>query len=169
MLEVVKPAAKRGIEIGNNTSQAVPTRAPSLLPYPLAQCQQTFPPDPTPPNFEAIAEKLKTLPSLPTVSHVGLAGIELKPVLFDPGSHFAQRGLGLFRRAAQHHEVIGLAHHAVALLSHMAVQGMKIDVGHKRANHRTLRRPAHRRPSSHPFDDVLVQEMLESAPVLRRR
>jgi hypothetical protein len=25
--------------------------------------------------------------------------------LFNPGSHFAQRDLGLFRRAAQHHEV----------------------------------------------------------------
>src|SRR5919106_5348675 len=129
MLEVVKPAAKRGIEIGNDTSQAVPTRAPSLLSYPLAQYQQTLPSDPTPPNFEAIAEKLKTLPSLLTVSHVGLADIELKSVLFDPGSHFAQRGPGLFRRAAQHHEVVGVAHHAVALLSHMTAQGMKIDIG----------------------------------------
>src|SRR5437870_8680358 len=139
MLEVVKPTAKRRIQIGNDTGQAVPTRAPSLLPYPLAQRQQTFPPDPTPAQLEAITEKLKTLPRLPTISHVGLVGIKPKPVLFDPHSHFVERGLGLFRRAAKHHEVIGVAHHAATLPSHMSVQGMKIDIGQKRADHRSLR------------------------------
>src|SRR6266545_1335071 len=158
MLEVVKPTAKRRIQIGNDTGQAVPTRATSLVPYPLAQRQQTFPPDPTPADFKAVAEKLKTLPRLPTISHVGLVGIKPKPVLFDPHSHFVERGLGLFRRAAKHHEVIGVAHHAVAVLPHMSVQGMKIDIGQKRADHRSLRRPSHRCPSFHPLDDVLIQK-----------
>src|SRR6266545_2345483 len=158
MLEVVKPTAKRRIQIGNDTGQAVPTRATSLVPYPLAQRQQTFPPYPTPADFKAVAEKLKILPRLPTISHVGLVGIKPKPVLFDPHSHFVERGLGLFRRAAKHHEVIGVAHHAVAVLPHMSVQGMKIDIGQKRADHRSLRRPSHRCPSFHPLDDVLIQK-----------
>ena len=77
-------------------SQTIPTRASGLLPYPLSQRQQTFPSDPSPPDFEAIAEKLKTLPRLPTISHVGLAGIKLEPVLFDPGSHLVERGSRFF-------------------------------------------------------------------------
>src|SRR5512141_2842159 len=79
MLEVVKPAAQRGIQIGYDTGQAVPTRAPSLVPYPLPQRQQTFPPHPAPPNFEAIAQKLKALPGLQTISHVGLVKVSLSP------------------------------------------------------------------------------------------
>src|SRR5512141_1692586 len=104
MLEVVKPAAQRGIQIGYDTAQAVPTRAPSLVPYPLPQRQQTFPPHPAPPNFETIAQKLKTLPRLPTISHVGLVPIKLEPVLLYPGSHFVERGSRFFSRSAQHHE-----------------------------------------------------------------
>src|SRR3990170_3592756 len=133
MLEVVKPTAKRGVKILDDLGQAVPSRAFGLHPNSLPQRFKTLGPYPAPPRLEMIAEKFKTLPLLPTVSHVGLVGIKPKPVLFDPGSHFAQRGLRLFSRAAQHHKVIGVAHHAVALLSHMPVQGMKIDIGQKRA------------------------------------
>src|SRR3972149_7332700 len=158
MLELLNPAAKRGIQILDDLGQAVPSRAFGLHPTPLPQRFKTLGSYPAPPRLEAIAEKLKTLPLLPTVSHVGLVGMKLKPFLFDPGSHFAQRGLRLFSRAAQHHEVIGVAHHAVALLSHMPIQGMKINISQKRADHRTLRRAPRGRPSPHPLDDVLVQK-----------
>src|SRR5215475_118484 len=121
MLEVVEPATQCGIQIGNDTGQAVPTCAPSLLPYPLSQRQQTFPSNPSPPDFEAIAEKLKPLPGLPTIPHVGLVRIKLEPVLFDPCSHFIERGFRLFRTAAQHHKVIGVAHHPISLLFHVSV------------------------------------------------
>src|SRR5918996_5980420 len=137
ILEVAKPTPKDRIELDNNASQAVPTRALSLLAYPLAQRQKTFLSDPASPSFEAIAEKLEALPSLPTVPNVGLVRIEPKPVLFHPGFHFIERGLCLFNRSAKHHKVIGVAHYAVALPSHMPVQGMKIDVGQKRANDST--------------------------------
>src|SRR3990170_4292149 len=158
MLEVVKPAAKHGVSILDDLCQAVPTRAFGLHPDALTQRFKTLGPYPAPPRLEAITEKLKTLPGLPTVSHVGLVSIKPKPVLFDPGSHFVERSLRLFSRAAKHHEVIGVAHHAVTLPFHMPVQGMKIDIGQKRADHRSLRRASHRRPSPHPLDDVLVQK-----------
>src|SRR5215510_793493 len=158
MLEVVKPAAKHGVKILDDLCQAVPTRALGLDPDTLTQRLKTLGPDPAPPRLEAIAEKLKTLPFLPTVSHVSLVGIKPKPVLFYPGSHFSKRGLCLFSRAAKHHEVVSVAHHAVALLSHTPVQGMKVDIGQKRADHRSLRRAPRGRPSPHPLDDVLVQK-----------
>src|SRR5215475_12031943 len=131
MLEVVKPATQRRIQIGYDTGQTVPTCAPPLLPYPLAQRQQTFPSNPAPSDFEAITQKLKSLPRLPAVSHLGLVGIKLEPVWFHPGSHFIKRGLRFFGRLAQHHKVIGVAHHAVTLLSHMAVQRVKINIGQR--------------------------------------
>ena len=161
MLEVVKPATKYGVEIGDDAGQAVPTRAPCLLAYPLAQRQQAFLSDPTPPDFEAVAEKLKTLPSLPAISHVGLVSIEPKPVSFRPGSHFTERGLSLFCTAAQHHKIIGVANHPITLLFHLSVQGMKIDVGQKRADHRSLRRASHRRPSFHPLKNILTKKQTD--------
>src|SRR5512144_70252 len=105
MLEVVKPATQRGIQIGYDTGQAVPTRAPSLVPYPLPQRQHTFPPHPAPPNFEAIAQKLKALPGLQTISHAGLVKVKLEPVLVYPTSHFVERRSRFFSRSAQHHKV----------------------------------------------------------------
>src|SRR5689334_1362922 len=161
MLEVIKPATKHGIEIGYDASQAVPVRAPCFLAYPFAQRQQTFASDPTPPDFEAVAKKLKTLPSLPAISHSGFVDIEPKPVLFCPGSHFAKRALGLCRTTAQHHKIIGVAYHPIPMLFHLSVQRMKIDVGQKRADHRSLRRSSHWRPSFHPLDDVLTEKQTD--------
>src|SRR5262249_23152962 len=161
MLEVVEPATQRRIQIGYDAGQTVPTRAPRLLPYPLAQRQQTFPSNPAPSDFEAITQKLKSLPRLPAVSHLGLVGIKLEPVLFHPGSHFIKRGLRFFGRLAQNHKVISVAHHAVTPLSHMAVQRVKINIGQKGADHCPLRRPSYRRPALQFLDNVLTEKQLD--------
>src|SRR3990172_3084268 len=69
MLEVVKPTAKRGVKILDDLGQAVPSRAFGLHPNSLSQRFKTLGPYPAPPRLEVIAEKFKTLPLLPTVSH----------------------------------------------------------------------------------------------------
>src|SRR5215471_18163125 len=72
MLEIIKPTAKRRIQIGDDFRQTVPPRA--LGPHPNAiskRCAALFP-YPASPRFEAIAQKLKALPVLPTVTHMGL-------------------------------------------------------------------------------------------------
>ena len=129
VLEVVKPTAQHRIELGNNGCHTISSRALGLDPNPLSQRLKALAPNPTPPRLEAIAQKLKALSLLPTVPYMGLIRTKTQPVLFYPTSHFLKRGLGLLGRLAQHHKVIGVAHHAVTLLLDPTVQRMKIDVG----------------------------------------
>src|SRR3970040_426773 len=104
LLEVVNPPAQHGIKILDDLCQAVPTRALGSPSDALAQRFEALGPHPAPPRLEAIAEKIKTLPGLPTVPYMGLVRIDPKPVLFHPALHFYKRGLGLLRCAAEHHE-----------------------------------------------------------------
>src|SRR5262244_2399361 len=161
MLEIIKPTAKRRIQLGNNRGQTISARA--LGPHPNAiskRCAALFP-YPASPHFEAIAQKLKALPVLPTVTHMGLFDVKTEPVLFHPASHFFKRGLRLFGPVAKHHKVIGVANHAVAFWLHVTVQRMKIDVGQQRTNHRSLRRAARWRPSLHLSDKVLLKKCFD--------
>src|SRR5262249_11697813 len=157
MLEVIKPATKRRIQIGDDFRQTVPTRAlgphsnailhrlGALFAYPAAR------------QLEVIAQKVKALPRLQTISHMGLVGTKAQAMGLYPGFYFRKRRFGLLPTAAKHHKVIGVANHAVALLLHVIVERMKINVGQKRANHRPLRAPFRWRPSLHLLDDVLLQ------------
>src|SRR5262244_3833886 len=161
MLEIIKPTAKRRIQLGNNRGQTISARA--LGPHPNAiskRCAALFP-YPASPHFEAIAQKLKAFSFLPTVTHMGLFDVKTEPVLFHPASHFFKRGLRLFGPVAKHHKVIGVANHAVAFLLHVTVQRMKIDVGQQRTNHRSLRRAARWRPSLHLSDNVLLKKCFD--------
>jgi hypothetical protein len=45
--------------------------------------------------------------------------------------------LGLLSTAAQHHKVIGVAHHAITPLLDLTVQGMQIDVRQQRTDDST--------------------------------
>src|SRR5437879_5445755 len=110
LLEVVKPPAQHRIKIPDDLCQAVSARALGLHPDALAQRFEALGPHPALPRLEAIAEKLKTLSGLPTISDMGLVCIKPKPVLFHPALHFLKRGLGSLRRTTQHHEVIGIAY-----------------------------------------------------------
>src|SRR3990170_4212318 len=161
MLKVVKPAANHGVKILDDLCQAVPTRAFGLHPDALAQRFKALGPYPMPPRLEAIAEKLKTLSLLPTIPYVGLLSIKTQAVCLYPGLHLDQRRLGLLSTAAEHHKVISVAHHPVALLLHLTVQSMKVDIRQKRTNHRSLRCAPNWRPSLHLLDDVLMQKRLD--------
>src|SRR5262245_36023116 len=160
MLEIVKPATQCRIQFGNNFRQPIPARALGPHPDAIVHGLKTLPSHPASPHFEVIAQKVKTLPPLPTVSHVGLLGIETQAIDLYPGFHLGQRRLGCFSTTAQHHKVIRVSHHPIALLLHLTVQGMKVDVGQKRTNHRTLRCAPNGRPAFHLLDDVLTEKRL---------
>src|SRR5215472_4449037 len=157
VLEIIKPTTKRRIELGNNLRQTVSTRA--LCPHPnaISKCHEALFANPAPPPFEAIVQKLKALSFLPTIPFMGLIDIKAQPVLFYPASYFFKRGLRLFATLAKHHKVIGIANHAVALLLHLAVQRMKIEVGQERTDYRSLRGPARWCPALHLLDNVLLK------------
>src|SRR5262249_49932519 len=157
VLEIVKPPAERRIQIGDDFRQTVPPRALGPHPNAISKCFETLFANPAPPRFEAIAQKLKAFSFLPTVTHVGFIDTKTQPVLFYPTSYFFKRGLRLFGCLAKHHKVIGVANHAVALLLHMTVQRVKIDISQQRTDHRSLRCAARWRPSLHLLDDVLLK------------
>src|SRR5215510_1788604 len=161
VLEIIKPTTKRRIELGNNLRQTVSTRALGPHPNAISKCHEALFANPAPPPFEAIAQKLKALSFLPTIPYMGLIDIKAQPVLFYPASYFFKRGLRLFATLAKHHKVIGIANHAVALLLHLAVQRMKIEVGQQRTDYRSLRGPARWRPSLHLLDNVLLQKCFD--------
>ena len=54
-------------------------------------------------------------------------------------------------------KVVGVTHHAVTVPGQQPVERVQIDVGQQRADHRTLRRPTHRRPSFHAPQDIGLQ------------
>src|ERR1700730_422655 len=115
-----------------------------------------------------ITQKVKALSLPPTISHLGLVDTQTQAIGLYPGSHLPERRLGFLKTAAKHHKVIGVANHAVALLLHVTVQGMKINVGQKRANHRSLRCSSRWRPSLHLLDDVLLEkrfDQLKRSPI----
>jgi hypothetical protein len=62
---------------------------------------KTLAPHPASPHFEVIAQKVKALPPLPTVSHVGLLGVQTQAIDLHPGFHLRKRRLGLFSPTAQ--------------------------------------------------------------------
>ena len=61
ILEVVKPAAQRRIQIGNNFRHTIPARALGPHPNAISNDIDTLPPNPASPRLEAIAQKLKAL------------------------------------------------------------------------------------------------------------
>src|SRR5438445_5962384 len=157
LLEIVKPAAQRRIQFADNFRQTIPARALGPHPDAIVHGLKTLAPHPASPHFEVIAQKVKALPPLPTVSHVGLLGVKTQPIDLYPGFYLRKRRLGFFSTSAQHHKVIRVSHHPIALLHHLTIQAMKVDVGQKRTDHRALRCAAARPPFLHVLDDVLMQ------------
>src|SRR5919197_4848793 len=80
MLKIVKPTANRRIQLGNNLRQTVSACALGPHPNPISKCRETLFANPAPPRLEAIAQKLKALSFLSTVTDVGLVGIKTQPV-----------------------------------------------------------------------------------------
>ena len=128
MLEVAKPAFQDRVDLRDHAPQALPARAsgpaPQLVPY----GSQALLAHPAPPRFEAVAEEVEALPRFPTVTHLGLVGVQGKTVSFHPGVHFFQCGLRFFRRPAQYDEVVGIPNHPVPLALHQAVQRVQVEV-----------------------------------------
>src|SRR6266478_5355092 len=157
LLEIVKPAAQCRIQFDDNFRQTIPARALGPHPDAIVHGLKTLAPHPASPHFEVIAQKVKALPPLPTVSHVGLLGVKTQPIDLYPGFYLRKRRLGFFSTSAQHHKGIRVSHHPIALLHHLTIQAMKVDVGQKRTDHRALRCAAARPPFLHVLDDVLMQ------------
>src|SRR6516164_7904818 len=128
VLEIVKPSAQLRIQISNNRCQTISACALASHPNVISKRSEATFTNPAPPRLKPVAQKLKPLSFLPTVPHMGLVSIETEPVLLYPASDFFQRGLRLFSTRARHHKVIGVANHAVALLPHVTIQSMKINV-----------------------------------------
>jgi hypothetical protein len=168
MLEIVKPATKRRIQVGDDFRQTVSARALGPHPNAILQALVALFAYPAPPQLEMITQKVKALPRLPTISHMRFVVTKTQAIGLYPGFDFLKRRFGFLKTTAKQHKVIGVANHAVALLLDVTVQGMKINVSQKRADHRALRGPADWCPSLHFLDDVLLKkrsDQLQHPPI----
>ena len=75
-----------------------------------------------------------------------LRRMQREAVVRHPRLHQRQGPLGLFRRAAEDHEVVGVAHHLEARVGQQMVQRIEIDVAQQRTEDRPLRSAGLGRP-----------------------
>lgn len=128
VLEVAIPASDHRGEVGNDPRQAVASGATCLFAYLVLEPLQALFPYPALSRFEPVAQKLESLPFYSAIPDVGLVGMQGQAVGFDPRFDFFQCCVRLFRALAQDDEVVGVAHHAVALPRHEFVQGVQVEV-----------------------------------------
>ena len=95
MLEVIKPATKRRIQIGDDFRQTVPTRALGPHSNAILHSLVALFAYPASSQLEVIAQKVKALPRLQTISHMGLVGTKTQAMGLYPGLHFRKRRFGL--------------------------------------------------------------------------
>src|SRR5690606_40203321 len=72
VLEVGEPAPQHRVEFGDQSPQALTTGPARLGPHLVLERFQALLAHPAPTRFEAVAQKLKTLPWLPAVPDMGL-------------------------------------------------------------------------------------------------
>ena len=134
MLEVAKPAAEYGIQIGDNAGETIPACALALDPNTIAYGVETLPPHPALPRLEVIAQEVEALAFLPTIPDMGFVGIKTQGISLYPSLHFGECRLCLLSTGARRREVIGVTHHLITLLLHLTVQRMQVNVSQKRTN-----------------------------------
>ncbi len=67
------------------------------------------------------------------------------------------------RDSAQHHEVVRIAHHAIAARCHQLIKRVQVDVRQQGADHSSLRSALRRRPSFQLAHDVLLEPAAQDA------
>src|SRR5271157_4246712 len=138
--EVVMPATEDGVCRSDNLAQAPPIGAPRQPSHFLPQLLQALLARPLLPPAKVPAQEIETLAL--RVDDARLGRMQGQSRLLAPLTQLRQRLLGFFPAPAQHHQVIRVAYHLVALPGHLLVQGVQIQVRQQRTDHGPLRGPA---------------------------
>src|ERR1022692_1456019 len=157
VLEVLKPALQRGIEILNRHSQTLAIGAPGFLTDRVLHLLQTLLPRPTESPFEVISQEVEAT-RLGSIDNPCLFRMQRQARRSGPFLHPGQRLTRFLLAATQQHEVVRIPDHLHPALSHEMVQRMEIEIRQQGADHRTLRRALLRRPEFVRFHHRLLQE-----------
>src|ERR1022692_3386250 len=157
VLEVLKPALQRGIEILNRHSQTLAIGAPGFLTDRVLHLLQTLLPRPTESPFEVISQEVEAT-RLGSIDNPCLFRMQRQARRSGPFLHPGQRLTRFLLAATQQHEVVRIPDHLHPALSHEMVQRIEIEIRQQGADHRTLRRALLRRPEFVRFPHRLLQE-----------
>ena len=189
LLEVRKPAPQHRIEISDRPFEAHASAATRLGPDTVLELVQALLAHETPAGFKTVTQELKALSRLPTVADTRAAGARGGRAAFGPfgpgvfvgcsvrpfsltqaatsaravsaSSHDRHRitKLAPAKWLATRAGVISISHHAVSAPGHQHIQGIEIDVGQQRADHRTsCRRRALRRDAESPVSASIAPD-----------
>src|SRR5438552_7436876 len=159
VFEVPEPARQRLVHRLNDYSHAVPMSASRFTPNRRFQFGHTLSSRPAIATLKVIAQKVKAT-ALRGVHDAGLFRMQPQPSSSRPLLHFCERCSGFGFAAAEHDEVVCIAHHLISAASQLVVQRVKIDVRQQWTNHRTLRRSRLRRPVGQPVHHFCLQHRL---------
>src|SRR5690625_611646 len=143
VLEVAKPTSQYRVQSVDDPRQALPARPSRLLPDLAFETGEALLADIASAAGEAVAKELEALCRSPTVDDVGLVRMQAKAVLRHPFLDRRERGLGLFLAPAENHEVVRIAHHAIAVGCHLRIQRGQVDVGQQRDRKSTRLNSSH--------------------------
>src|SRR5208283_5271012 len=126
MLKVLKPAPQGSIQIDEGGRQALPLRAPGLVPNTVSKFPLTLSARPFAALLEMVTEKVES-PRWGGIHDSRLDRMQRQSGLRRPPSHLFQRLLSFPFRATQHHEVVRVPHHLDAPSRHLVVERIQID------------------------------------------
>ena len=135
MFEVVEPAPQGGGQVLDHLREAHASGPTGLRTYIVEQLLPALLPDPSLPRFKPIPQKVEPLSLDPTVTSMGLVGVQGESIRFYPQADFLQCRRRRFRTRAQHDKVVGVTHHAIAAGHHPLIQRVQVAIGKQRADH----------------------------------
>ena len=133
VLKVRKPASQRAVHARDDDRQALSLGPPSFTPNRVFELPQAFRARPLTPRLEVISQKVKAA-DLRGVHDPRLRGMQRQSRRGRPDLHRGQCRAGFRLAAAEKHEVVGVANHLVALLCHLLVERVEIDIGQQRTD-----------------------------------
>lgn len=135
MLEVGKPATQDGIEVLDDSLQAVAAGTPRLVANSVLQSRETFLAYGATTTLEAIAEELEPVTGLPTIPGMGLLGMERQSIGYYPCLYPHQRRFRFLLALAEDDKVVRITDDFVPCLRQSDIQRMQVQVGQQRAEY----------------------------------
>src|SRR5207253_1443560 len=164
---VAVPAPQDWIHLRKDLAQAASLGAPCQRSHFLLQFLKAFLSRPFLASVKVPAQKVEAFTR--RVDDACLGRVQGQSCRSRPFAQKRQHSLGLFFRAAQHDEVVRVAHHRPAPPCHFVVQRIEVEVCQERTDHGPLRSAALRRlPASQLFQHAGFQTLFQQrqdAPV----
>jgi hypothetical protein len=134
LLELLKPAPQRAIDVGDDHLQALALGTPRLGPNRVFELPETLLARPFHPPLEVIPQKVQA-PLLSGVHNPCFHRMQLETRLLGPLPHLFQGRCRLCLAPTQNDQVVGIAHHLDPLLRHLLIERVEMEIRPQRADY----------------------------------